>query len=127
MRSLGDDLFAVSQFGFERELAGACNFACQEAVHVERGITAHRVFGLSEDVIDVSGWNDPKSNFSIETAEGHVVDLIAKGWNIRALGGVNLHDQNILGVLVQMLGQFKRKGSEPAPVVTEMNAVDPDR
>ncbi len=87
----GDDVVAVAQFRFERDGAGCCEIAGEEAIDVERWIAAEDIFGLGEDVVDVDLGNDAKRDFAIDSAEGQVVDFVAEGRDVFAFGGVQLH------------------------------------
>ena len=91
VRRFGDDLVPVTQLGFERDGARCGEIASEEAIDVQRGIAAEDIFGLGEDVVDVDLGNDAKGDFTINSAEGQVVDFVAEGRDVFPFGRVQLH------------------------------------
>ncbi len=48
------------------------------------------VLGLSKNVLDEGGSDDAQGDFAIDAAKCEVIDLVAEGRNIGALGGIDL-------------------------------------
>ncbi len=99
----------------------------QEHIDIQRRIPTQHVLGTSEDIVDIRMRNDAQRHLAIDSAEGHVIDLVAKRRHVRALGRVHLHNQYVLRILVNMLRQLERKWSEPAAIFSEANSIDPHR
>ena len=85
------------------------------------------ILGLGEDIFEKCGRNDAQRNFAINAAEGQIVDLIAEGWNVGALGGIDLDRQHVLAVEIEMGCQLEGKRRVPALVLAEACAVEPHR
>ena len=60
------------------------------------------VLGLGKDIFNEGGRDDAQGDFAVDAAEGKVVDLIAEGRNVGALGGIDFHGQNVFAVEVDM-------------------------
>jgi hypothetical protein len=74
--------------------------ALDEACHVERWMLAQDILGLRDDILDVGGWDDAQRYFAINSAEREVINAIAKGRNIRALGRIDVHSEQIVSVKI---------------------------
>jgi len=61
------------------------------------------------------------------SAEGQVVDPVAKRRNILALGGVEFDSQNIIAMPVDVRREFEREWSVAAQMLAEFVAVERDR
>ena len=121
---VGDDAVSVTELDFEGEPIGW--LSGEENIYVKTWIRSEHILGAGEDVVDVGGGDDAQRDFAIDAAEGQVVDLVAEGRNVGALGGVDLDDENILGVGMKVIGEVEGEGSESAFVLAEGNAIDPD-
>src|SRR5689334_20843217 len=75
-----------------------------------RVVSSGTIDGTDEDVVDPGGGNDTQSNFAVDAAEGEVVDHVAKGRNVGALGRVKLYDEDVVAAEVQMRRELERKG-----------------
>src|SRR6202044_689069 len=84
------------------------------------------VLGLRENIFDVDRRHDAQRNLAIDSAEGEVVNAIAEGRNIRALGRIHIHRQQIFAFKIQMRRQFERKWRVAAFVLAQTMTVDPD-
>ena len=79
------------------------------AVHIEAGFAAQNVFRLGEDIFDKRGRNDAERNFTVDAAEGEVVDLVAKRRNVRPLAGIKIDRQHIFAVEVEVRSQVETR------------------
>ncbi len=96
---------AVTEFDFEGEIGRG--FAGEEAVDVEAGLAAEDVLRAGEDVVDVCLRDDAEGDLAVDAAEGEVVDLVAEGRDVGALGGVELDDENVFSGGLEMLGELE--------------------
>src|SRR5262249_3976244 len=76
---------AIAQFNFHAKRFARSFEILKEAVNIDSG-TGENVLGFREDVLDEGGWHDPQRDLPVDAAEGQIVNLIAKWWNIGALG-----------------------------------------
>ena len=86
----GEDAVTFAEGDFERERFARRFEMLKEAIDVERGMCAENVFGLGEDIFDEGAGNDAEGNFTVDAAECEVIDLMAEGRDIGALGGVDV-------------------------------------
>ena len=63
--------------------------------------------------------HDAQRNLAIDAAEGEVVDLVAEGRNVRALGGVELHGKNVVAGGSRMRRQIEGERRVTAFVLAE--------
>ncbi len=86
----------------------------EEAVYVDGRVAGKDVFGTCKDVVDIGRRDDAERDLAVDAAEGKVIDLVAEGWNVSALGGVKLDGENIFPVGAKMLREFERERREAA-------------
>jgi len=95
---------------------GAGLATIQEAFDVDRWGWAEDVFGTGEDVVEVRLRDDAEGNLAVDAAEGEVVDLVAEGRDVGALGGVALDRENVAAGGVEEAGELEREGRVAAAI-----------
>ena len=105
----GDGAVAFAEFDFDGLRVVGSFQVLDVDVHIERGLAAQHVLWFRENIVDVGGGNDAEPDFAIDAAEGEVVDLIAEGRNVVALGGVEIDGQDIFAVEIDVRSQVERK------------------
>ena len=122
---LCEDFVAVVQFGLEGD-GGVGDGALEEALDLERRRGGERIDGAGEDVLEEEIGDDAQTDLAIDAAEGHVVDLVAEGRDVFALGGVEVNGEDVGRIPAQVRREFEGEGSVAALVFAERVAVDPD-
>ena len=97
------------------------------ALYIDGGLGEH-VLRRGKDVVEEGLGNDAERDFAIDAAEGEVVDFVAEGRNVRALGGVDLDGEDVIagGIEDGRSRQLEREGSVTAFVLAELVAVKVD-
>ena len=114
---LGDNCISIEQFGLQVDSA-VQRIACEKAINLERRLRTENVFRAREEVVEVECGNDAQGDLTVDASEGHVINLVPEGRNVIALGRVDLHDKDVLVVVLQMLCEFEGEGGEPAFILT---------
>jgi len=86
-------------------------------------VCAQYVPGLGEHIFDKCPGHDPQGDLAVDSAEGEVVDLIAKRRNVGALTGVHVDHQHVFAVEIQLRGEVKGEGRVSALVLAEARPV----
>ena len=89
-------------------------------------MSGEHVFGLGENIFYEGLRDDAQGDFAVDAAEGEVIDLIAEGRNVGALGGIDFHCENVVAVEINVRRKFKREGREATLVFAQAHAVQPD-
>src|ERR1035437_1538183 len=127
LRCLLQQLVAVVERGFQaHSIFNGFAGARHKALHIERRVIGENVFGLGKNIINGGLRDDTQRYFSVDAAEGEVVDQIAEGRDVRALSGIDFHYENVVAVEVNVAGEFKGEGGIAALVFTQAHAIEPD-
>ena len=115
---------AVTQFGGDshRFLDRPVDIAADH----HGAIVGNRADRLGEDIRQVSPRYHAQLHVAVDAAEGEVVDHAAEGWDVGALGGVDLHGQQVVRAELQVGCQLEGERRVPAAVLLELVTVDAD-
>src|SRR5580658_677672 len=98
----------------------------QETVHIQARMVAEHSFGLCKNILDERSWNDSQPDFAVYPSKSQVVDLIAKGRNVRPLRRVHIYRKDIFSPEINVRRQIKRKRRIAALVFAEAYSIDPN-
>jgi hypothetical protein len=126
LRRLGYHAIALAKFHFQCQGLSRRFGMLEEAVHIETGMLAEHRFGLRKNILDKCCRNDAQPDFSVDSSESQIVDLIAKGRDVRPLRRVHIHRQHVFSAEIDVRRQIKGKRGVAALVLAEAHAVDPN-
>ncbi len=97
------------------------------ALYIDGGFGEDVLRG-GKDVIEEGFRNDAERDFAVDAAEGEVVDFVAEGRNVGALGGVDLNGEDVIagGVEDRRSRQLEGERGVAAFVFAELLAVEVD-
>src|SRR5882724_7998181 len=103
LHAFGEHLIAVAEVNLQSErvflcVKMGCIQALNEALNLHAGVRSQHVFRLGENILNKRRRHDAERDFTVNTAEGQVVNLIPERWDVRPLTGVNIHDEYVLSV-----------------------------
>src|SRR5258705_8879377 len=119
-------MLTVAQRDFQTERHMRWFQMLQKAIHVEGWMSAEDIFGPGKDILNKGAGNDAQRNFAVDAAESEVVDLVAEGWDVRTLGGVDIDSQNIFSIEINVRGEIERERCVATFVFAEARAINPD-
>ena len=127
LRSFCDNALAVEQFDLDGKSIMRRLQILNEAIDIEAWTRREDILRSHENVLDKGRRHDPQRNFTIDAAEGEIVDLVTKRRDVGAFRGIQIHREHVLSLKIEVRRQFKREWSVSALVFPEAHAVDPDR
>src|SRR3954471_4511042 len=98
LRASGEDLVTIHKGDFEAKRILRGSGELEVAVYFHAGTTGENALRSRENVLQEDVGNDSQLHLTIHAAEGEVVDLVAKGRDVGALGGIHVDHQNILAI-----------------------------
>src|SRR5258707_804861 len=119
-------MLTVAQRDFQTERLMRWFQMLQKAIHFEGWMSAEDIFGFGKNVFEESAGNDAQRNFAIDAAESEVVDLVAEGWDVRTLGGVDIHGEHVFAIEIDVRGEIERERCVATFVFAEARAINPD-
>src|SRR5882724_865408 len=119
-------MLTVAQRDFQSELLMRWFQMLQKAIHVEGWMSAEDIFGFGKNVFEESARDDAQRNFAVDATESEVVDLVAEGWDVRTLCGVDIDSQNIFSIEIDVRGEIERERCVATFVFAEARAINPD-
>ncbi len=81
---------------------------------------------LGKNIFNEGARNNAERHFTVNAAEGEVIDLETEGRDVRALPGIDVDGENVLSVEIEMRSEVERKWRVAALIFAEANAVNPD-
>src|SRR6266478_3352755 len=127
LRAFGDHTLAIAELHLQREGFVRCLEMLKEAIHIQGWMLGESIFGLCKNILNKRAGNDAQRNFAVDASESEVVDLMAKRWNIRPLGGVHIYSEHIFSAKVDVRCQIEKEWRVAAIVFAKTRAIDPDR
>ena len=78
------------------------------------------------DVLEEDLRDDAEGDLAVDAAEGEVVDLVAEGRDVGALGRVDVEREYVVARGIEVVGELEGKGRVAAAILAEFVAVEVD-
>ena len=101
-----------------------------ETIDIDSGTRREHILRPHEDVLDECRGHNSQGNLAVDAAEGEIVDFVSEGWNVGALGGVDIDGEYVFSVEIEVRVSSNENGVYPplyspslVPLIQTVDAV----